>query len=594
MSRKEHLIENIIEANFVYSKTGENFVADNVYEEWIQELKSLDPNHSLLTNPEPVSVSSLGKVIHKTPMLSLNKVYSIEELKKWMNKVARNPDEVFEVSPKYDGIFGRLNLSENSLSTRGNGTEGEDISDKISEIQMLILSEEKVIDGELLITYSDFENNVKDKLSKRDGTEYKTPRNAVAGLLNQDRKLPENVITFVPHNEFRLLTTEYPIENVIEQVKRLSGDYPTDGLVIKLTDEEYGKSLGSTSHHPKHSMALKHDNESAWTRLIDVEFQMAKDTIGMVGIVEPTVINNVTIQRVTLHNMDVIESLDLRIGDEVLLERAGDVIPHILESKPGETREKIHLEKCPSCDYPVFLAKQFYRCPNDECEDKIVNRIDAGLKDLGSKGIAKETIRKIYKKFKVTNLVLLVQDNDISSIEGFGNRSVEIFNQEIQRLLNQTYKPEQVFATLNIHGIGQSMFKKIFKVVTWQKMLEMSKSELSNIPQMGPERANELFYTLEDYQNYIPILTELFKIKEPETSNNGEEKMETVVFTGKGNMKREEYDVMAEELGYSVGSSVTKETTLLVCADVNSGSSKLKKAEKNGIKIISYDEFEGY
>lgn len=506
-------------------------------------------------------------------------------------------NEKFKLQCKFDGISGRKN--ENFLSTRGDGNEGEDISDKLPLIN-LISNNPNEFDGELLISKSNFKKYFESgKIVRGGGEKYKTSRNAISGLMNNDLDKLDDVLKFgkiidmVDYNIFSIETNVENIDSDIEKMKNSSyfEYYPTDGFVVKLADEEYGKSLGVTSHHPKHSMALKHDNESAWTRLIGVKFQMAKDTIGMVGIVEPTVINNVTIQRVTLHNMDVIESLDLQIGDEVLIERAGDVIPHIIEAKAGESRDKIYLEKCPSCNQNVNLDKQFYICLNPYCEDKIVNRIDAGLKDLGSKGIAKETIRKFHNHLDINNLVDLMENVNIPYLI-FGVKTADNIWEERKRLLNQTYKPEQVFATLNVPGIGLSMFKKIFKVVTWQKMLKMSESELSNIPQMGPERAYMLWSQLMLLKDYIVTLTELFKIKEP-TSNNGELNMETVVFTGKGNMGRKEYTEMAEDAGYSVGSSVTKETDILVCADPSSGSSKLKKAEKNGTKIISYDDFEG-
>jgi len=334
---KETLIQNIKKANKHYTITGENLVSDFQYEKWLSDLRDIEPNHRLLTEIGKVKVKSQGKVKHDVPMLSLDKVYNVSDLEKWIDKVSRNGNEEFSIMPKYDGISGRLRNG--ILSTRGDGDEGEDISHWLNYIVKFAGPEDDFenYDGEIVINLDVFRDYFASGRIKRDNGEiYKTPRNAISGILNNDEPNPElrGLILFVSYN-YRGLTyyrnMKVSILSKIEFAKEMIAKerLPTDGIVVKLKDEEYGKSLGRTSHHWKNAIALKHDNEAAWTTLVGVEFQMAKEHIGIVGILKPVEINGVTISRVTLHNLDIIREFDLCIGDEVLIERSGDVIPTI-------------------------------------------------------------------------------------------------------------------------------------------------------------------------------------------------------------------------------------------------------------------------
>lgn len=607
---KQEIVSKIVKANKVYWETGENGLPEAEYNSLMHELGELDSDHPLVNGVSAVKVASIGKVKHATPMLSLDKAYTVDELQKWMVKVARTPDEEFVLTPKYDGIAARLLGA--LLATRGDGEAGENISHFFDVINFDLdpNNDFPTKDGEILITDETFKIRfASGEITRGSGELYKTPRNAAAGILNNDVVANQwkGALTFVEHSRYSVTVTMTTIWDRVEFVKNQIKELglPTDGLVLKVKDTKYAASLGATSHHWKHSIALKHANKSVVTRLIDVEFQMAKDHIGMVGILEPVEIGGVMVKRVSLHNLDIIEDLQLKIGDVVTIERAGDVIPHIVSvdlsaRDDGEYRDLIRVHLCPSCKNPVRRDNQFYVCDNEDCEDKLVNKIDSALKDLGSKGIASETIRVLVQNHTVQNIGDLLNIKTGSVFRGplgimtpgFGDRKIEKILAEIERLRNMEHKPEAVLATLNIPGFGKSIFKKLLKEVDYDQLVGMSVVEVIELPNMAETRAKALIQGLKDQGVLLSKMTEL-NIKTNETK--GENKMRsngTVCFTGKGDKGRKEYTEMAEDVGMEVASSVTSGLGMLVCADPESDSGKMKKARANGTKVISYQDFE--
>lgn len=605
--RPQKFLEEQIElANKVYWDTGENGMMEKLYLTYCRELAEYDPDHALLKGVYSPNVTSGKKVKHGSPMLSLEKVYDLESLKKWMAKVSRTPEEKFFVMPKYDGIAGRL-YPDGTLATRGDGEEGENITHRKGILKYLCNSHQSEdaqtlqYDGEILCTFSDFiEHFESGKVTRKSGEKYKNPRNAVAGIMNSTEKVVGKVLTFVDHNynavECQMHTVDFAVRALKENTEN---DFPTDGVVVRLADGEYAATLGHTSHHWKHSIALKHDNESTWTQLEGVEFTMAKESIGMVGLLHPVELGGVTIKRVSLHNLDIIKSLDLCIGDIVHIERSGDVIPHIIESriKKDTKREPISLDKCPSCGVRVIQDVQFYRCPNALCHDKVVNKIDSALKDLGSKGIAAATISDLVSWGKVQNIADMfdhkkVQEATFEGYEGYGKRKIEKIMNELRRLENTPMAGDQILATLNIPGFGRSIFKKLLKSVeSVDELILMDVSDYNMLPNMAQTRSEILDNGL---NGNIDILNELKSIFTLKTNKRKGEEMGTkgVCFTGKGDKGRAEYAEMAENAGWIVASSVTAGLDYLVCADPESNSGKMKKARANGTEVISYSAFE--
>lgn len=610
----DQIVQWVDEADDFYYSTGKNQVPDKKYQGWIEYIRSIDPKHRLVTKIRSVEVDSLGKVRHAKKMLSLQKCYKLSELRDWMTKVSRNDREQFWLSPKLDGIAGRYIVSQGKLYTRGDGEYGEDVSHRLPLIKFKNEDDNlQEWDGEILITHEDFATyfqpsdvNPNPLITRKDGSHFKNPRNAIAGLMNSEYDLgigDVKPLTMISYFRFKVPVT---IENVDDAIKKMVprvAHYPTDGLVVRLADTEYGDTLGATSHHYKHSMALKNTNQKAETTLIGVEFNMARSYIGMVGILKPVEVGGVTISRVTLHNMDFVKEHDLRIGDRVVIERQGDVIPgitgvtmHASNSKPIECTE------CPSCGSKVLLDKQFYKCINENCPDRLINKVEAGIKQLGVVGISTSVITKLVNLGSVKNVIDMfhLRQSHLASIGILPNtKSYNNFVVELNRVIEEPKSAAQIFASLQIDGFGKSLFEKIFAEVDYRTLLDdVSKSSHANkddlsikLPNVGPTRSAQLYKGLRDNKVILENLLQNFKIlksDQPQEITNGKDPL-TICFSGKFSKPKSALKDMAREIGMLPVDSVSKNLNYLVTADT--GSSKTKKAQSYGIKILDESGF---
>jgi len=273
--------------------------------------------------------------------------------------------------------------------------------------------------------------------------------------------------------------------------------------------------------------------------------------------------------------------------------------------EPGE-RIPIKCVECPSCKWPVRIDKQFYVCDNEECHDKVVNKIVSALDDLGSKGISTSIVADMVN-LGAKNVfdVMMFDVNKFSGMEGYGDRKIKNIGDELERLKNSRPKPEAILAALNIPGFGKSMFKKLLKDVKYIDFVHLH--DFTHLPNMSDIRSKQLNEGLNKQEtwdlhreltrhwNYV--YTDLFPEKPlpvtKEAKKSFRENMNMkVCFTGAGNKTREEYSELAEGAGMEVVGSVSKGVNLLVCFDPNSNSGKMKKARDLGTKVISYEEFE--
>lgn len=592
-------IEEILkEANKIYSETGEDGIPEDEYNKLMKELEELDPDNGLLSKIEPVQVFSKGKVKYENLMLSLEKVYNIEDLKKWMKKVSRTTNERFVVMPKLDGIAGRF--KDGILSTRGDGENGEDISHRIPLIKFF----DEEYDGELLINDSMFKDIVENKLlTRKDGTPFKNSRNAVGGILGSEYEIDwqgqEKPIWFMPYDWISTEATIETIEEVIKINKEQIKNLPTDGIVVKLADEEYAKSLGHTSHHYKHSIALKEETITVETILKDVEYQVAKNHIGVVGILDPIEISGVTVSRVSLHNIDFIKSHDLKIGDKVVIKRAGEVIPHLVSSMGGGYKE-IKCTSCPSCGSDVKVDNPFWKCINPDCSDSQINKLVSSCKVLGLKGIAKSTVEKLYK-VGVKNIADLLEINEDTLIKaGWKPESKSMGNiiNEINRVRLTGIEVSKILGSLNIEGFGEHLFKKILSEVSLEELEGYVESKsiesLKKIPNMSEIRSKRLIegYDL-SYVNRLLGLFQWYEDRDVKVSRDilEEDNRETICFTGKMPEKRSVLEEWSKNYGYDPVNKVSKDLDILVVEDLSSNSSKIQKARKFGTKIISREDF---
>ena len=701
----EKWLENISEAklaaeierhNKLYWENNAPEISDEDYDLLIRRMEEINPDNPILHKIGAPEVASLGKVKLNDPMISLEKTYYFKDapkgkksLMRWAEEIKRNNNELFLIQPKYDGIS--ANYSNGILATRGQGSEDENVTDKVPLIELETHGYtgplNRSVRGEIIIRNDDFKT-IYSKIVKKDGKCYKNSRNAVGGIMGlkdiSDIQAQGAKLTLI---DFSLISHSVPYSNmekewpkIVEEFEALP--YPMDGIVVKLADKQYRNSLGYTAHHPRGQIAFKFSGARKKTKLIDVEWSFGKNSLTPVGKVEPVEIGGVTITNVTLHNITMVHDNDWQIGDTIIIERAGDVIPHIIESEPGIERQNFIITECPSCKHKLEIDNKELRCVNPDCFEIKLQRILAAVKNIGIEELGEPNIRKMMTNLNVKRLkdIFNLTKTEIYSLEGFKEKSTENLFKNIQSAKNTT--DYQLLAALNIEGIGQVTAEKILKDYTLDELRKMDSIQLSFIPDIGLETStklnkaliekseiiDELIETLniveskknpqpnnlicfdfetsklkkpvKDYEAllrmhnfnrvksvqiesnfYLPENLEvlvttrnkdsntriILKAKEfnipimspsewetslPEVSNrNVIANEKTICFTGKMPEKRNYYEKLAEEKSFTPVDKITKDLTLLVAVDPNGSSSKIKKAKKADIKVISLEEW---
>ncbi len=593
------LAEQIEYHNRKYWAEGEPEISDDDYDALVRALTALEPDHPLLVQVQAPIVAGTGKVVHRKPMLSLDKAYSLEEVISWAKKFARSPQEALLVQPKYDGISALW--SEGILATRGDGETGENITDKIELIELettgrtVPLKEyNESIRGEIVIRDDDF-RNLYATIRNKNGRMYKNSRNAVAGIMGlkdiREMLLQHAKLSLIDYRLYswktRLDSLADDWQYILDQAEALP--YPMDGLVIKIADDSYSESLGNTAHHPRGQIAFKFSGVRRETKLIHVEWSFGKNCLTPVAEVEPVEIGGTTIRHASLHNLQNILDKDLCIGDTVVVERAGDVIPYIVSATPGTERRSCLIDHCPGCGAELVRELPELRCVNPDCLETKLRNLAAAVKNIGIERLGEPNIRKMMLSLGVRDLsdIFKLTKTQILSMEGFQNQSAENLLREIS---NARIVPDwQLLASLNIKGIGPNIAKGILREYTLSELQEKTVEELSRIEGIGPERANALFRELRTQQD---ILAELLRcVTVTETKSAGNAGRPTICFTGKMPEKRSFYETLAQEHGYEPADSVNADLSVLVCMDVNENSSKLKKARKLNTRIVQLDDW---
>ena len=590
------LAELISHHNRLYWEKGAPEIEDADYDKLLEELRRRDPGHALVNAVYAPAVVSGSKVRHRTPMLSLDKAYSLEAVLEWAGKFARSPEEKILVQPKYDGIS--ASFDGRTLATRGDGETGEDVTGKLPLIELETPGYTGPLDraarGEIVIRSDDFVN-IYSHIRRKDGGFYKNPRNAVAGIMGLkeiDAMIAQGAkLTLV---DYSLISYELPLselaakwERYLEELAQLP--YPMDGVVIKFADRSFRESLGNTAHHPRGEIAYKYSNVKRESVLLDVEWSFGKNNLTPVALMESVEFSGVTVKRATLHNVQNIIDMDLQIGDRIIVERAGDVIPYISSSTPGENRRSPLIDRCPACGSTLERKGPELVCPDKDCPGTSLQRLAAAVKALDVENLGESTLKKLVSVCQVRHLsdLFRLTAAELLKVEGFAAKSAGNLIKELQRVRNM---PEYQFLTsLNIPNVGPNIAKLLLQDMDINALRTASRDQLSGIPGIGPERAKAISDAFEMRKEEVDeLLSAVTPVRET-LSEKGS--MPTVCFTGKMPEKRAFYVELARSKGYASSDSVTKELTLLVAADVNENSSKLVKARKLGVKILSLDEF---
>ena len=546
-----HTEEEIKRHDDLYWNKNEPEISDEDYDALVQQLPVDHP---------------LRNKLHDHVMLSLAKCYTGEELHAWCKKVARTRRELFLVERKADGLTAVV--EDNAIWTKK-----ENRNDKRQFITGL-----KLGPGEIVVLKSAL------GLAARSGGEpYKTCRSAAAGLVNTvDRP---GLLHFMPFGEDILAEftfAEFEGGDFLELMKEQeAGDIPIDGLVVSLADKAYAAVLPVTEHHPLHSIAFKVRNPSTTAKVLDVVWQNGKASITPVAILEPTELDGVTIERATLHNWGYLQTLQPILGARVTLERAGSVIPQITKVVTPGKHHAMTPDECPACGSLPYGDDIHLTCTNPRCGGAAAKKLrDAmvrvGIESLGPatcSGLVAAGVRDLVGLFKMW-------PEQWQKLPGFAEKSAMAAYHHVQSVLGRPLQDYKLLAALNIPGIGISLAKKICDKVGVDEFATAAFEEIEGI---GAARAAEIREALGSME-WVDYVT-TFKI----VGMKGSLSRPVIVMTGAGPQPRGELEKIATERGYAIGRSVTKNTALLVCASLDSGSSKLKKAAAYGIEIKTYE-----
>ena len=650
----ENLIHILNEASKAYYN-GESTMTDIEYDKLFDELKSLEERTGLIYSNSPtqkVGATILDHLTKKTidiqPMLSLDKVHSAEEVVEFAKK------KTMVAMLKCDGLSVRIiykNGKLESANTRGNGEVGVDITEHIKQFLNVPLTipkykeETLIVDGEAIIKLKDFE------LINKNG-QFKNPRNTAAGTLNsldtsvvKDRRLSfiawdiiEGIISnsmernLITLNEFGFETVPFGIvqEPTIEEVdqfnKRLlssqSYDIPSDGVVWKYDDLDYGKSLGRTSHHFNWAVAWKPEIETFETKLVNIDWTMGRTgVLTPVAVFEPVDDGESVITRASLHNLSVMEEIlgIPYIGQKLEIYKANMIIPQILSAdkdgfdiyatdKKGNklikwNNPQIYLpQKCPICGGMVKIVQEYDTkilvCSNSDCPGKLVNKLDhfAGKKGLDIKGLSKATLDKLIEWGWVNEPVDLYKlaDHRDEWIQktGFGVKSVDNILNAIENSRHPTL--DQFISSLGIPLIGKTVSKDLLDYIeSYEDLKEkaISKWNFTKIDGFAYSKANAIWSFDFSEADRVREFMEFTVEEKPEVKATLEGAV--VVITGRLNQfkNRAELQTAIINHGGKVVGSISKNTTYLINNDITSGSVKNVSAKKLGVPILTEEEF---
>ena len=636
-------------------------VSDNEYDVLKKDILSLEKKHDFLKSKKSPSLivghkpsKNFKKAKHKVPMLSLSNAFSEDDLKNFENRIINflSEEKNFKISyscePKIDGIsasiFYKKGVFTRGLS-RGDGKEGEDITTNLStikDIPKLIRSsdfpDEIDIRGEVFIQNSDFEN-LKNNFAN--------PRNAASGSLRQKnsedtKKIPLKFIAYTYgyaknlniRNQFDFLKKLSAwgfktnplnklvtgIENLVENYNevekhRMNLDFDIDGIVYKVNDFKLQRRLGNVANAPRWAVAHKFSSNKAVSKILDIDIQIGRTgALTPVAKVKPINIGGVTVSNATLHNEDEIKRKDIRIGDTVTIERAGDVIPHILyvdlKKREKNSLKFIFPDKCPSCgsktikEFNSITKKKdaVRRCSSEgyDCEkisiEKLKHFVSKDAFNIDGFG------KKIVENFWKLNIIKFPQDifkldfTKIEKLDGWGNLSVRNLNYSINQ--KKTISLEKFIYSLGIRHIGLENAKLLAKYfVSFVKFKNFSKkkyNELLNIDGIGETQVNSIKNFFSNNAN-IKVLNELEKsltIKNAVADKkDGKLQDKTFLVTGKLNgISRAEVKSLIEENSGTTVSSVSKKLNYLITGEKPTNR-KVQDARELKIKIISQEEF---
>ena len=639
--RLKELTEQLNHYRDAYYNNSESLISDKQYDDLFDELQALEQETGIVMSNSPTNTvgyevkSKLEKVKHSHPMLSLDKTKSTEDLIKFSN----GRDCI--ISLKLDGLT-VLNTYNNGVlcqsETRGNGEEGEIITHNAKVFDNLPLNipfdRKFEIEGEAIITQSDFE-----KINTNG--EYKNCRNLASGSVRQldsnitkDRhvrfiawKIPFGVTTYsqgfeiaaqygfevVPYVKYNSKYDD--IEKTIEILKDIAKEksLPIDGLVITYDNIEYGKSLGMTGHHPKHSLAYKFYDDIYPAELLDVEFTMGKTgVLTPTAVFKPVEIDGTTVEKASLHNISIMKNLKLKYGDTITVYKANQIIPQVEDNLDKDVTDSIYIippSICPICGGRTKIVKdnesEVLMCTNPDCKGKLLCQLShfVSKNAINIDGLSEQTLQKLMDLGWVRSFPdiyhLFDHKEEMYKLDGFGKKSVDKLLENIEKSRN--IELQRFIYALSIPLIGRSASKDIARVChnDITIFLGMIKSNdlyklVKDIDGFGDAMYKSLCNYVKLHMSGIEALSEEFMFEKRE-DNNSKVDLSGKIFAITGSLNhyknRDELVGVIDLMGGKVSGSVSAKTSFLINNDTESSSSKNKKAKQLGIPIVSEQDF---
>lgn len=653
----ERLVREINYHNYRYYVLDSPVISDEEYDLMLRKLKELEERWGYILPDSPTQrvgappSEKFEKVEHREPMLSLDNAFSVEELIDFDARVKRllgTSEEIeYTVEPKYDGLAVELSYKDGLLikaSTRGDGYVGEDITQNIKTIKSIplriegvsVVPEEIDIRGEVYMNLDEFERINREREQKGEPV-FANPRNAASGSVRQldpsvtaKRKLHMACygvgyckgIEFKTQFEFIqwLKEARFPIPifvravkginevvKIVKELEELRKSYPfeTDGAVIKVNSFELQRRLGAKTREPRWAIAYKYPAHQGITKLVDILPSVGRTgVITPVAILEPVRIGGVTVSRSTLHNWDEVKRKDIRIGDYVIVERAGEVIPHIIgvvkDRRTGTEIEPKIPEVCPVCGSKTVreIGEVALKCINFNCPAQVEERIKhfASRRAMNIEGLGEKTVELLHERGLVKSFIDIykLRQQDILKLPGFAELSSKKLVEAIERSKRTTLS--KFLYALGISQVGEYAAKLLAQNFrSLEDLYYVKMQKLIQIPQIGEKTARtiEQFFNNEENIKAIEELKRLgLTIENPDYM--GKEKTLplkglTFVITGTLPKPRHEVQEMIEKAGGKVSSSVSRATNYLIVGE--EPGSKLAKARQLGVKTISYEEF---
>ena len=651
------LREALEQHNYNYYVLSAPTISDREFDEMMKELQVLEEAHPEYADPHSPTQrvgSDLSKefeqVVHKYPMLSLGNTYSEDEVKDFYERIARDLNEPFEIVAelKYDGTSISLTYEDGRLVravTRGDGTRGDDVTANVKTIRSVPLKlmgdrypATFEIRGEILLPWAEFDRLNKEREEQEEPL-FANPRNAASGTLKQQnpavvaaRKLDAYF--------YYLLGEELPAEthfdnleaarswgfkipNVIRVCNSLEDIYDyiaywdverknlpvaTDGIVLKVNSLRQQRNLGFTAKSPRWAIAYKFQAERAVTRLNSVSFQVGRTgAVTPVANLEPVLLAGTTVKRASLHNADIIEGLDLHLGDKVFVEKGGEIIPKIVgvdvEARGLLVGDKVRfIRSCPECGTPLMRpeGEAAHYCPNEAgCPPQIKGKIEHFVTRRAMNiNMGPETVEDLYEAgyIKDTADLYTLEIADLLRLERWADKSARNLMASLEESKQVPF--ERVLYGLGIRFVGETVAKRLVSAFHSMEQLEQASFEdLTAVDEIGERIARSIIAYFADERNRTLVnrLKEYglqMSVAEEKLANRSEKlKGLSIVISGTfAKHSRDEYKAMIEQHGGKNSGSASGKTDYILAGD-NMGPAKLEKAAKLGVKIINEDEF---